>query len=424
MVAGSLVTTGVFAAAPVRNEIVLRHQLNDEGQVVLTTLVARFNEEQRRRGQGRILLQQVVGLDEVDLRMLPTMALLQPDDSPLFFNGHPRFRPLHQVMTTSGSKLDVKQFFPLIADAVSDHVGRIQALPLGLSLPVLMWDRAIFLKVGLDPDEAPKSWFDVQTRAGMLNDAGISCPLTSSRFAWIHLENISTQQGEALAREEKGGQRRMLFNNMVGIKHLALLSSWYKSHYFRYFGPGLEADQQFLSGECGMITAGSSLYQAAVHAGRDVGMAPMPFYDDMYGATRDRVFPEGAALWVLAGKSKSEYQTVAAFARFMLRPDVQAEWLSGTGFLPMTPVGLTAMKSAGTSLLPLSRLASQHLYARPPAKFRPRHNLGLERLRSIINEEVVSVWANLKPAKEALDTAMRRVNSEPAFYSGDQEGRP
>ena len=408
------------AAAQVRQDVVLRHALSGSARDALATLVLRFNTEQK--GRARILLQEVQGLDEAGRRQLPTLALLEPDDSLLFFQGRPRFRPMYQVMAGSPAKLESRQFFPLMADAVDDGAGRLQALPLGLSLPVLLWNKERLQQAGLNPDDAPKTWLDVQERAGKLYDAGSHCPLTSSRFSWIHLENVSTQHGEPLAVAEKGGRARLRLNSMVDIKHLALLSSWYKAHYFQYFGAGNEANRNFLSGECAMITAESSLYREAVEAGLAVGMSQMPFYDDMYGANREKILPGGQGLWALAGRSKAEYVVAASFVHFLMRPEVQSEWLHGTGFLPMTPTALNAMKSAGEPLA-LVNLASRRLAQASPARLRPRYGLGLDRMRSILGEEIATVWANVKPAKEALDTAMRRANAATLEAAGETPGR-
>ena len=407
------------ASAPATQDVVLRHMLTGSAQDALATLVLRFNDEQK--GKARVMLQDAHGLDDAERHRLPAMALLEPDDSMQFFQTLPRFKPLYQVMAAAGEKIEAKQFFPLIADAVDDNAGRIQALPLGLSLPVLMWNKNAFRKAGLDSEQAPKTWFDVQNRAGSLYDAGGKCPLTTSRFSWVHLENVSTQHGEPLAVHEKGGHTRIALNSMIPVKHLALLSSWYKAHYFHYFGPGVEADRKFISGECSMITGESSLYPEALHAGVVVGISQMPFYDDMYGANQEKILPDGMALWALAGRKKEEYQIVARFASFMMRPDVQAEWLRGTGFLPMTPGALNSMKAGGAPL-PLIELATRRLAEASPAKPRAKHNVGLDRLRAILGEEVASVWANVKPAKEALDNAMRRANSSP-LYSDEPVGR-
>jgi hypothetical protein len=41
---------------------------------------------------------------------------------------------------------------------------------------------------------------------------------------------------------------------------MALLTSWHKSRYFDYSGPGSEGDARFVRGECAMLTGASSLY--------------------------------------------------------------------------------------------------------------------------------------------------------------------
>jgi hypothetical protein len=43
---------------------------------------------------------------------------------------------------------------------------------------------------------------------------------------------------------------------------------------------------------------------------------------------------------------------------------------------------------------------------------RTRLDFGRSRVREILEEEIEFVWQNLKPAKEALDTAMRRANDQ------------
>jgi sn-glycerol 3-phosphate transport system substrate-binding protein len=123
------------------------------------------------------------------------LALLDPDDSMEFFGSRPRFRPLHEVMREGGQKLDAGQFFPQVADAVDDAGGRLQALPLGLSLPVLFVNRAAMRTAGLDPEQPIKTWWELQKVAGEIYDHGGKCPLTSGRFAWIHSENVSTAGG-------------------------------------------------------------------------------------------------------------------------------------------------------------------------------------------------------------------------------------
>jgi len=412
----------VALAAPARagDDIVLRHALAGKSLDALATLALRFNDEQK--GKSRVLLQGLSGLDEDARRQMPHLALLDADDSAEFFGTLPRFKLLYQVMAESGEKLGAERFFPLIADAVDDTVGRIQALPLGLSLPVLMWNKDAFRKAGLDPEQAPKTWWEVQARAGSLYDAGSRCPFTSSRFAWVHLENLSSQHGEAFAVHEKGGVTRVALNRLVNVKHIALMASWYKSSYLRYFGSGVESDRKFVSGECAMLTGASSLYAEASRGGFAVGVTELPYYDDVRDATPSKVLPDGAALWVLAGHKKQEYQVAARFVSFMLKPQMQVEWVRATGYLPMTPAAIEALKAAGVAPT-LLEAAARRLSERKVATIRTKHGAGLNLMRKILNEEIAEVWANAKPAKEALDTATRRFNSRPESPGAAPSGR-
>ena len=380
-------------------ELVLRHGLEGKALDALSTLTLQFNAEQK--GKGRISLQSLSGVE--DRRKLPNMAFLDPDDAMTFFDTLPRYQPLSKVMADGGVKLDAKRFYPQIADTVDDAAGRLLALPLGLSLPVLMWHKDLFVKAGLDPEVAPKTWWEVQHAAGALFDAGIKCPLTSSRFAWVHVENAATQGNEPVEVKPN----RVVLNSMVNVKHLALLASWQKSFYFHYYGGHQEADGHFLAGECAMLTGESSLYADVLERKLDVGIAALPYYDDVYGANQVNVMPQGAGLWFLAGMKKPEEKLAAAYVSFLLRPQSQKVWVKTTGYLPMTADAVQSLR--GLDIPPklldaLEKRLSAAKYAHPRAD-------GVwERLHRILDEEVAAVWRNEKPAKAALDSAMERIN--------------
>lgn len=399
-----LIVLGLLAAQVQAQEVVLRHALEGRAQDALATLVLRFNEAQH--GKAKVLLQNVGGVG--DSRQLPEMALLHPDDAMSFFGTLPRYLPLAKVMAEAGEKLDAKRFYPQVADAVDDAGGKLQALPLGLSYPVLFWNKDLFRKAGLDPEKPPRTWWEVQDAAGVLVDHDSACPFTTSRFAWIQVENVAAQHNEnmMLARPS-----RVTLNSLVNVKHLALLASWHKSLYFRYYGPLGEGDGHFLAGECGMLTGESSLYAELASRGRpDFGVAALPYYDDVYGVSPPNVLPDGAGLYVLAGFKKPEYKVVARFAAFMAAPAQQKEWVKATGYLPMTPEALDALRDSGLPA-PLLDAAAKRLAVSKAQRVKSGGLLG--RLREILSEEVAAVWRNEKPAKAALDTAMQRVNGNP-----------
>jgi len=401
------------AAIPaLAQDITLRHDLDGKALDTLATLTLRFNDE--LKGKGRIVLQDSRGLE--NRQALPHLALLDTDDSMEFFGTRPRFRPLHEVMREAGQKLDTAKFYPQIADAVDDASGRIQALPLALSLPVLFVNRAALRKSGIDPDLPVKTWWDLQKVAGEVYDHGGKCPLTTSRFAWVHSENVSTQAGEALT-SRVGNLDKVLINGMVNVKHLALLASWQKSRYFHYSGPGREGNRRFLSGECAMLTGESSLYAAARRAGMDLGIAPLPYYDDVYAARPADVLPDGAGLWVLAGHKKDDYKLAARFIAFMMRPEVQKEWVQATSYLPMTQEAVSALRDSGIPQQLLDA-AQKRLSVPHKGSTRVRHGPIRDHLHEFLGQEVNFVWTTDRAAKEALDNTVRRVNAALALQPG------
>jgi sn-glycerol 3-phosphate transport system substrate-binding protein len=397
--------TGIVAGNVAAQEITLRHALDGKAQSALATLVVRFNDE--LKDKGRVVLQDARSVE--DKKHLPHLALLDADDSFDFFATRPRFLPLHQMLRETGRKIDSSIFYPQVLDAVDDPAGRLQALPLGLSLPVLFINRSKLVEAKLDPEQRPHTWLEVQNLAGALYDKGIACPLTSSRFAWVHIENISSQYGEPM-QARSGRNEKAIANNLVNVKHLALLASWQKSRYFHYFGPGAEGNQRFLSGECAMLTGESSLYAAARAAGLDFTIASLPYYDDVYGVQPQNVLPDGAALWVLPGHKKNEYVLAARFIEYLMRPEIQKEWVAATSYLPMTPPALNALRGSGIPDALLDA-ADRRLSVSLKGSTRTRPGPLRDRLRQFLGEEVAFVWNSDRAAKQALDTATARANA-------------
>ncbi len=402
---------------PPPQEIVLRHALTGAAAAALSELVVRFNDAEagRRLGSGRIRLEDAQNL--ADKSRLPHLAFFDQDDMSLLFDARPRFRPLHQVMATGKQPFDPRAFYPQVSDAVEDIAGRMQALPLGLSLPVLFYNKAAFGHAGLDPEAPPKTWWELQAAAGALREAGYQCPLTSSRFAWVHVENVAAQHGEPHTIKN-GKLDRLALNSLVNVKHLALLTSWHKSRYFVYSGPGREGDERFARGECAMLTGESALFAQLRRAQPDfpLGVTVLPHYDDVHGARPTHVLPDGAALWVLAADKPAEQAIAARFIAFLLRADIQREWVRATGFLPMTQAAMPSLREAGVDP---SLLARAEARLAMPVRHAGRTKAAFERsrVRNILAEEIEFVWGEAKPPKLALDRVVERFTVAPTLAS-------
>jgi sn-glycerol 3-phosphate transport system substrate-binding protein len=372
--------------------------LDEERAERVEKLIERFNTQQKEFQLK--LVRRVEGDAPKHINLVVNEELTR------FMTQRAKFKPLHELMREAKEPLDGSKLSPELRVGISDAKGRLFALPVALSTPVLYINKTAFQKAGLDPEKPPKTWWEMQQAADKLFDAGSRCPYTTSWPAWVHIDNLSAWNGADVA-DAKG---RFNFNGLVQIKHVAMLSSWYKSKFFAYFGRRDEADRRFAAGDCGMLTSSSSLY-ASLNGNRafETGVSSLPYHDDVRN-TPQHTLADGASLWVGAGKKPAEYKGVARFVSFLLGPETQVELTAGGGFLPMTPVA----RAAGRSRLLKADMAGLDIaYVQLQGKgpLRTLRVSQIEPVRIIVEEELEAVWADKKPAKEALDTAVLRGNA-------------
>jgi sn-glycerol 3-phosphate transport system substrate-binding protein len=144
----------------------------------------------------------------------------------------------------------------------------------------------------------------------------------------------------------------------------------------------------------------------------EVGVAPLPFHDDVYNKT-GHTLADGASLWVAAGRSAGDLQTIARFISFILDPERQAQWALDTGFAPLNRAGIVALSPVDAPTVDgVVRVALRQLAGRGGATS-PDNTVSEAasnpRIRAALDEELEALWADRKPAKAALDTALQRT---------------
>jgi hypothetical protein len=154
------------------------------------------------------------------------------------------------------------------------------ALPLNTARPVLYYNRDAFRRAKLNPQAAPKTWYEMAGVLGSLAEAGQSCAYTTAWPAWVMLEN----SGGALSRQ-------------LMVRWTSMLATWEKSGFFSYSGRANEAESRFAAGECAVLTSSSaSRTELAKQARFELGVAPLPYYDDA-GVVSRALPASGPAVW-------------------------------------------------------------------------------------------------------------------------------
>jgi sn-glycerol 3-phosphate transport system substrate-binding protein len=386
------------AVAPaVAAEFELAHNLGPAAEEQLKAVVERFNKES---GSNLKVVRLEKGAKPAGLNLVlrydMTDVLTQPKN----------FVPLGEMMAKAGQPLKLADLSPDLKAGVVDAKGRIVALPLVYSTPVLFYDKNAFRKAKLDPEQPPKTWFEMQGMLDKLQDAGYACPYTSSWPVWVHIDNVSAISGVP-AVTDKG---QLSFNGLPQVKHIAMMATWTKANYFKLFGRRAEASEKFHNGECAMITTDSREHIDFRDAkGVELGVAPLPYHDDVYGG-RQNSLADGASLWVGAGRPAAEYKQAAKFVNFLLSPEMQVELVRAYGGLPLTAASRAAARSKllqdGDKTLEIAYASLKGKGATPS-----NHVSDPDPVRIIANEELEAVWADKKPSKAALDTAVARGNA-------------
>lgn len=379
-------------------EIELAHQLSSAGEARLAEFAEQFNASQK---------QYVVKVVRLEAGAKPAVLnLVRRQDFGEFLVSKAGFKPLYAVMSEAKEKFDSNAISPDLKAGVADEKGKLVALPVSYSTPVLFYNKVLFKKAGLDPEAPPKSWWEMQNVAGKLFDAGIRCPYTTSWPTWVHIDNVSALSGSPVA-SPKG---ELAFNGLPQVKHVAMMATWQKAGYFRSFGVRNEADEHFAKGECAMITTESWAHSEFREGDRlDVGVAPLPHHDDVYGG-RQHTLADGASLWIGNGYKAPEYKAAAKFVSYLLTPAVQVELARLYGNLPLTNAARTALRAkAQPDRVKVMDIAYASLKGEGAT-----HALRISAVnpvRLITDEELESVWDDSKPAKAALDTAVARGNA-------------
>lgn len=404
MATSAVATSAV--AAPAVQQIELFHRLPAAKAAALGELVERFNAQAK---DTRVVL------STGDWRASPAqMLILEGDDEEAFVSGKPRFKPLYALMKESGKPLQTLRPPAMMTRTPVDAKGRLLALPIGLSTPVLYLNRDALRRAGMNPESTRiDTWFALQETLGRLADTGHACPYTVAEPGRVMVENLSAWHNEPVAVQQ-GKNTVPRFNGMFQVKHVAMMASWSRARYLHVFEQQAEAERRFAEGECAVIAAPSASWVDYRRAGKvDVGVVRLPYHDDFPGAPQNTV-ADGPALWVAAGRKVADYRAVARFVGFWLEPANQVLWQRETGYLPLNRAGLLASRSEllGEDLENV-RVAVDQLGNKPAtAQSSAQPVVQREKVRRILDEELSGVWADQKAAKEALDNAVMRALKE------------
>lgn len=418
--AGLLLASGLSSNAFAVTEIPFWHSMEGGLGTEVNSLAQRFNQQHPDFKivpvyKGNYEQSLAAGIAAVRGGNAPAILQVYEVGTATMMASH-AIKPVYQVFKDAGIPFDEKQFVPTIAGYYSDaKTGQLLSEPFNSSTPVLYYNKDAFKKAGLDPEKPPVTWQELETDAAALRKSGMNCGYASGWQGWIQLEEFSAWHGLPFATENNGfdgTDAKLVFNGPEQIRHIEMLEQMNKAGTFTYYGRKDESTAKFYSGECGMTTASSaSLADIRQYAKFNFGVGMLPYDATVKNAPQNAMIG-GASLWVMRGQSAETYKGVAEFMKFLAEPAIAAEWHQKTGYLPATQAAYDLTRQQGFyEKNPGEDIAMKQMLNKPPLPFTKGLHLGnMPQIRTVIDEELESVWTGKETPKVALENAVKRGN--------------
>ncbi len=323
--------------------------------------------------------------------------------------------PVAKVMADAKEPFDKNAYLPTVTGYYSDTKGNLLSFPFNSSTVMFYVNKDAFKKAGLDPEKAPKTWKEVRAAAEKLKAAGQDCVYTTSWPSWMHIENFSAWHNVPIGTKQNGMgglDTQFSINSPLHVRHISMLADMAKKGLFTYAGRTNQGDAKFSSGECAMFS-GSTGAQAGIRKANKMAWSInfIPYHDDVKGAPQNSIIG-GASLWIMGGKKPAEYKGVAKFMAFLSKPEIQMEWHTGTGYVPITKAAYEMTRKSGFyEKDPGAELAVKQLTNKAPTANSKGLRFGnFVQGRTVIEEELEQAFSGKKTAKQALDDAVKRGN--------------
>lgn len=318
-------------------------------------------------------------------------------------------------------------------DAVVDEFtidDTLWPMPFNVSGPVLYYDTNDFEAAGLDPEDPPSTWDEIESAARAIKESGAAKNGIALTLSPGNIEQWFNMAGEPIVDNGNGREARAenaTLDTEVGLEAFEFMGRMMSEGLAVNVGRNAnEADNVLAlgAGDAGM-TIGTSAALGTIWAVKDggqyadvgVGVAPLPGPET---AADGGILTSGASLWMV-DKDKSDAEKAATwdYVKFLNEPSSQATWHLGTGYIPIRK---TAVDDAGVQELwqrrPSFRVAYDQLLnskgGNGPVigaykEFREALVEGLERVMVEGEDPAAALAAAQDKASEAMQSYNERI---------------
>jgi sn-glycerol 3-phosphate transport system substrate-binding protein len=422
-----LVTAGSLAAIPSRaaekTRITVWHAMSAALGEELNKLIAGFNASQDSvevtglfKGAYKDLLTSVVAAWRAG--QAPHIAQVFEVGTQTMLSSGPVIKPVWQLVQETGVKIDPNAYIPAVRGYYSTPDGKLASMPFNSSTAIAWYNLDVLEKAGVGMHILPRTWQEVETAMHLVRKTDAApFGVTIASVVWSQFEQYGAIHNIPFATEAngfKGLDAVLKVNSPPFVKHLQRLIDMAKDNSFHYTGRDGVGDGAFLNGQSAMACSTSAL-RGDLKRSAKFRWAPafLPYDPEVIRKPINSAIG-GASFWVLTApqRSSAEYRGVAQFLQFLAQPQQDAQWSTGTGYIPVTHAGFDLLAGQGWfeqnpgADLPVRQLTRGQV----TDNSRGFHLGRMPEIRTIIEEECEKALAGQQGAKQALDSAVERGN--------------
>jgi len=319
-----------------------------------------------------------------------------------------------ELATKFGRPINWDEFFVPV-QSYYKYQGKHYSMPFNSSTPLVYYNKTLFKKAGLDPNNPPKTFSDIRKAAVALKKSGIDSPITWNLHSW-YFEEMNCLQDAPFVNNSNGRgvelPTKVLFNQEAGVKILEWWVEMYKDGLFMDVGPGWSNHRAaFGSGEAAMIMSSSSdvnlLTKALADKGWELGTGFLPRPEGATGG----VAIGGGSLWFTKDHTPEEELAALKLVTYISSDKPQMAWHKGTGYFPVRITAMDQLEKEGWFVEnPNYKTAFDQLLASPETLNTAGSLLGVfPETRAIIEGKIQECYKG-KNIKVALDEAAAEVN--------------
>ena len=218
--------------------------------------------------------------------------------------------------------------------SIGDVNGKTYGVPFVLSTPVLYYNATLFQQAGLDPNNPPKTWADVQADGQKIKQATgkdgayVDC-LTKSASDWCFQSLVRSNDGHVLSADGK----TLTYADQPTVQAVKSMQDLVTAGAMPKLSQ-LQATQAFPRGDLGMMLESSAVqgtFQKGAQGGKwDLRAAPLPSFTGRQAVPTN----SGASLFVFS-KDPAKQRAAWDLIKFLTSPQSYDMITSKIGYLPL-----------------------------------------------------------------------------------------